>query len=358
MTFRDGWPPFYEERSVGNDFGNDSQWFLLYSALIIVIGFIVVSPGQRGVEKAFFVMRWTLNIFVGASIIASLQGTSWQVGEETVVMPYRSTSPFVNNATIRLLIGLRHFNVSLAGNTANAEDKFTFSEQYYWLNTDEALDDALRQGIPSAILNVVEHFSFQKPSSIWPFSRRYFIIGHFTSYMLWFAAALWIIFNIVVYAVLAYAGVILSVTGLFMVIANLSFSAIGTYRQPPIHLEYESEDKFLNLQYGWSFWLCLFVGLFCVASGMVIFYMTKYYPKKIYGFFMISRDEDNANNELEDIIDDEDDTFYEKKEKESPSYTTSAAKANEAFQKDNESLEMKPKSRRVISFQDSPIVQR
>ena len=73
----------------------------------------------------------------------------------------------------------------ISGNTANAEDKFTFSEQYYWLNTDEALDDALRQGIPSAILNVVEHFSFQKPSSIWPFSRRYFIIGHFTSYMLW-----------------------------------------------------------------------------------------------------------------------------------------------------------------------------
>lgn len=50
MTFRDGWPPFYEERSVGNDFGNDAQWFLLYSALLFFVGFIVVSPGQRGLE--------------------------------------------------------------------------------------------------------------------------------------------------------------------------------------------------------------------------------------------------------------------------------------------------------------------
>jgi len=357
MTFRDGWPPFYDERSVGNDFGNDSQWFLLYSALIFFVGFIVVSPGQRGLEKAFFVMRWTLNIFVGASIIATLQGTAWQVGQETVVMPYRPGAPLAKNATIQLLIGLRHFNVSLSD---NGEDAFTFSEQYYWLNTDEALEDALRQGIPSAILNVVEHFSFQKPSSIWPFSRRYFLIGHFTSYMLWFAAALWIIFNIVVYAVLAYAGVILSVTGLFMVIANLSFSAIRTYKQPPIHLEYESEDKFLNLEYGWSFWLCLFVGLFCIASGMVIFYMTTYYPKQIYGFFMIPRDEDE-NTDPEEIVEDDDydDDYFEKREKEpAPSYTTSAAKANEAFQKDSASIEMKPKSRRVISFKDSPIVQR
>ena len=60
-----------------------------------------------------------------------------------------------------------------------------FTERYFFLTTDEQLEKALRRGMPSPILNVVEHFSGNRISSVWPWSRRYWIVGHLSSYLLW-----------------------------------------------------------------------------------------------------------------------------------------------------------------------------
>ena len=62
----------------------------------------------------------------------------------------------------------------------------TYSEKYFFLTTDEQLTYALTRGLPSSILNVVEHFSGNRINSIWPWSRRYWIVGHFSLYLLWY----------------------------------------------------------------------------------------------------------------------------------------------------------------------------
>ncbi|CAK8698107.1 dual oxidase maturation factor 1-like [Clavelina lepadiformis] len=303
MTLSDGFPPFYVERS-SPVFGETSQYYLAYAFIAIFIGILLVLPGVKGRERIYFLLRWSLSFFIGATIIACLQGNSWHVGSVEGLMPFKVESEEMVNFKVGFMAGLSNFNVTLSGfSKSEFGGRLLFSEKYYYLKTDEEFANSLRKGLPFPILNVVEHFSVQKISSIWKFGRRYWVAGHYGIYMLWVAFAIWILANVLFHAVLRYGGLLLVFCGVLMIGANISFLSITTHNcNLEVHLGY-TKDVVLRPTLGWCFWLCLSVGIFCILCGVAITIADHFYSKAVARFFNLPRDKDLL---LEDI---EVDTF-------------------------------------------------
>uniref|UniRef100_H2ZJW2 Uncharacterized protein n=1 Tax=Ciona savignyi TaxID=51511 RepID=H2ZJW2_CIOSA len=137
MTLSDGWPPFYSERSSAA-IVNPSQLYLGYAAIAVLIGLFLILPGVRGMERLYFLLRWSTSLFIGAAIIACAQGVSWHAGEVEAVMPYKVNSEEMVRFKVGLKIGLVQFNVTLRGDSLGNSGDISFSEKYYFLQADEA----------------------------------------------------------------------------------------------------------------------------------------------------------------------------------------------------------------------------
>nr|XP_018670932.1 dual oxidase maturation factor 1-like [Ciona intestinalis] len=291
MTLGDGWPPFYSERPSAAVV-NPSQLYLGYAAIAVLIGLFLILPGVRGKERLFFLLRWCTSLFIGATIIACAQGVSWHVDSVETVMPFKANSEEMVRFKVGLMIGLSEFNVTLRGDGVQGGEDISFSERYYFLSADEALTDSLKRGLPFPILNVVEHFSVNRISTIWMWGRRYWIAGHYSFYMLWSAFGMWFVTNVLFHSVLLYGGMVLTFTGLLMLSANLSYFTISSHgRELQIHLGYDAPNAVLTPSYGWCYWLCFATGLLCVICGISVMIVHKWKPKALRLFFNYERDD-------------------------------------------------------------------
>jgi len=295
MTLQDGFPPFYAERS-SEALMPDEALFLIFSICVLILAMVIILPGFRSWERLLFLLHWSFTLLVGGSILASVFGVHWHVSEVTTEIPFLKKQKEVMNATVGLKIGLHSFNVTLEGMKDGVKE-MRLTEKYFFLTTDEQMEEALRRGMPSPILNVVEHFSGNRISSVWPWSRRYWIIGHFSSYLLWAAFAFWLLFNLIIHAVVKYGCLCLSIVGVLMELTCITFSSINRYGQPMVTVGYYSETAFLKFQFGWSFWLCFAVGLICIFWSVFLLYQEKTNKKAVRLFFNIENGDENEFNE-------------------------------------------------------------
>lgn len=292
MTLSDGWPPFYSERKT-SAVVDINQLYVAFVVAALTFALLLILPGVRGIERTFFLLRWSMTLLVGALIIACGQGISWQVSNVTADFRYRISEENLTNFNLGLMIGLQQFNVTLQG-TRPENGGINMNEKFHFLSTDEMIGDSLQRGIPFPILTVAEHFSSTNFHSLWPWGRKYWIGGHYASYLLWTALACWGLTNVLFHMSLQYGSIFMILTGVLLLCSNISFATVNSGEQLSITLGYQDPPSQMNLFYGWCFWACLIVGLACVILGTIACILERLRRSYLEKFFMLRDDDDNV----------------------------------------------------------------
>ncbi|XP_077966840.1 dual oxidase maturation factor 1-like isoform X2 [Styela clava] len=248
MTLSDGWPPFYAERktSAGVDV---NQLYVAFVASALTFALLLILPGVRGLERSYFLLRWSVTLLVGA-----------------------------------LIIGLREKNINL-------------NEQFTFLTVDDTIFDSLQRGLPFPILTVAEHFSSVRFHSLWPWGRKYWMAGHYASYLLWTALACWGLTNVLFHMALQHGSVFMILTGILLLCTNISFATVNAGEQLVITLGYKDPSDRLILAFGWCFWSCLFVGFSCVVLGTIAYILEKVNKSYLEKFFMLRDNQDKQEDD-------------------------------------------------------------
>ncbi|XP_039267424.1 dual oxidase maturation factor 1-like isoform X1 [Styela clava] len=293
MTLSDGWPPFYAERktSAGVDV---NQLYVAFVASALTFALLLILPGVRGLERSYFLLRWSVTLLVGALIIACGQGISWQVAEINADFRHKVNEENITNFRLGVMIGLNKFNVTLEG---LREKNINLNEQFTFLTVDDTIFDSLQRGLPFPILTVAEHFSSVRFHSLWPWGRKYWMAGHYASYLLWTALACWGLTNVLFHMALQHGSVFMILTGILLLCTNISFATVNAGEQLVITLGYKDPSDRLILAFGWCFWSCLFVGFSCVVLGTIAYILEKVNKSYLEKFFMLRDNQDKQEDD-------------------------------------------------------------
>jgi hypothetical protein len=104
--------------------------------------------------------------------------------------------------------------------------------------------------------------------------RFYRVGGWYTHILMWIAFVSWVITNALFVLDKTYAAIGTITTGTIMLLANIVFGGMSNMAQDPVRIQFR--DGVIKLAYGWSFYLCLFTGIFCVVAGGLLLFFLKW----------------------------------------------------------------------------------
>jgi len=234
------------------------------------------------------------SLFIGAVILECNYGGEWQVSVITTRAQYTAYNGKIVNGTLGLHIGLRGVNVTLVGIPIQQQNEtINYNEHFNWEwmqgrhsfgpyggKMAQSFREAELRGCPLPILGIAEIFIPDGEYIHW--GRYYRMAGYYAHIMLWLAFCAWIVTNVLFLMNVKIGARALIVTGWMMLMANILYSGIIRYNYNPLVIPFR--DGIINPVYGWSFWLCLAVGLFCCTVG-ILFLIIMNFPKGAGVFF-------------------------------------------------------------------------
>lgn len=233
----------------------------------LYVAFLIIFLGIRKEKfSTFFVV--TLSLFVGATILVSLFGSSWHIANAPVVSIYSVFSNKRIGADVGVYVGLDHVNITLRANSsAEWMSDIEFNERFLWVNTDQMGDsfkEALVRGLPFPVLTVAEYFTTGQEGLFW--GGQYRAAGYVAVIILWAAFAVWLLMNLMIVVVPRYGAVLMTVCGFLLLSTACAY--FGMLPDPPMVIYVESQS--LHFQFGWCYWLLLIAGCISLSAGVII----------------------------------------------------------------------------------------
>ncbi|KAK9877943.1 hypothetical protein WA026_020165 [Henosepilachna vigintioctopunctata] len=261
----DGGPTLYNFNNRTAVAGDVTIITILTIFSTIYMAFLIIFPGIRNEKFATF-FTVTLSLFVGATILVSLHGSSWHIANEAISSSYKAFSTEKISAKLGIYVGLSHVNVTLQA-LHNKTLDIDFNERFVWIDKsqmDETFQDAAAKGLPFPILTVAEYFTLGQDGLSW--GSQYRSAGYFAIIMLWTSFAVWAIMNLMLIVVPRY-GVLLMTTCGFLLLATCT----GYFGMlPEIPLVIRIEGKPMTFCFGWCYWLVVAAGGICLLSGVIL----------------------------------------------------------------------------------------
>eukprot|EP00057_Strongylocentrotus_purpuratus_P011852 XP_011666326.1 PREDICTED: dual oxidase maturation factor 1 [Strongylocentrotus purpuratus] len=280
---------------------------IIFAFIIISSSLFAILPGIRGWQRLFLFCRITISLFIGASIMLSNFGQSWEVSFiRNVTTAYRTGRSGEIQADIGVKIGLRAVNITLKGipedqdgDSAASGERVNYNERFHFEGLqgrngfgrfagriNREFREAQYRGLPYPILWVAEYFVLDGEDIRW--GRSYRLAGFYAALLIWLSFPLWLITNILLMiGALPNAFFMLSLTGGCMLGANVLYASIryGSYLSIPF-----SAHHILDFSYGWSFYLCLVGGLVAVILAIVCHVLRLFFPVGMEEFFGFKED--------------------------------------------------------------------
>jgi len=270
---------------------------LALTAVIIGVSFLLpwTTSWQWRKKRQFLQMSsFFISLFIGAVILECNFGGEWQVSVIHTRVQYSAYDGQMIDSYLGLHIGLRGINVTLVGipiqmgnETINYNDHFNWewmqgrhSFGMYGGKISQDFREMELRGAPLPILGVADAFIPDGEYIRW--GRNFRVAGYYAHIMLWLAFCAWIVTNVLFMLNVKTGSQGLIVTGWMMLMANILYAGTLSWNYNPFSIPFQ--DGVINPVYGWSFWLCLAVGLFCCVLG-ILFLVIMLFPKGARIFF-------------------------------------------------------------------------
>jgi hypothetical protein len=282
MQMHEGWFSAFRD-----DFGPTSynatthfplNFRLLLCFLVFIVpylAFLVVFPGIREKRLSSF-LTITVQLLVGALLIACLLLPYWNVGSARILSPYQSHNALRHQSDVGVNVGLTSINLTLKYIRTNGTDNRIYQGLYLNERYDlkgvssmsKELQIAYRDGKPYPILKLLEYFSVNQESFAW--GKGYRNSGHFTSAVLWAAFATWTL-QCVTLALLPHHYSKLGILcGILIFTANIVYAST---RPSDPHIPFMGTDggtTYVHMQYGLCFYLNIVAGLLSTLFGLTL----------------------------------------------------------------------------------------
>lgn len=268
---------------------NQVLLYILFSTLFVSL--IVIAPGMRK-NKMTTLTSLTTAILLGASILLSLNGTSWHVGEIDINAPYSALTMSKVSGRVGVKIGLSSVNVTLVGHlmapkNVDGSGIINFNERFTW-NQPDQMDleyrQALRRGLPYPILTIAEYLSQDSDGFNW--GRQYRLAGYYTTIMLWFSLVSWIIMLFMMCEIPRYFPYLMNLTALLMLSAVTLYSYLipSSMTRNSNLVAITFENVALRCNFGANFWLTTIVATLAltVSSITIIYQMASREKPSVY----------------------------------------------------------------------------
>lgn len=304
-----GFPTLYpaDQRPVTVDI-LEAGW--IYATIILAFSLLILLPGLRIVTGVSAFIRVIVGVGVLGMIMICNFGQDWESATiERVTTAYRAGIPYEINASIGVHIGLRSVNITLKGiprvqmlGDNRLNETIDYNERLSWDNHgwlqgragfgptagkfNQEFRAHQRKGSPYPILWIAEYFTPDGEGLRW--GRMYKQAGYFTHIMVWTALPLWILTLILFKMVIRYGAYCSLMTGGSLLIANIIYASIRNSNQ----LEIPFPEATLVFHWGWSFWMCMSMGLICSVIGIVVFILDLLQPELVAGFFAVDVTQD------------------------------------------------------------------
>lgn len=286
----------------------------IYATVILAFSFLILLPGLRIVSGVSSFIRIVVGVGVLGMIMICNFGQDWESASlAKTTTAYRAGIPYEVNASIGVHIGLRSVNITLKGipriqtfDNGRVNETIDYNERLGWDNNgwvqgaagfgpragkfNREFRDHQRRGTPYPILWVAEYFTPDGEGLRW--GRFYRNAGYFAHIMVWTALPLWLLTLVLSKMVIRYAAYCSLMTGASLLIANIIYASLRNANQ----LEIPFPDGNLVFHWGWSFWMCMAMGLIACVIGIVVFVLNFFIPEAIDDFFGI-----DVNQEFEEF---------------------------------------------------------
>ncbi|KAL3875857.1 hypothetical protein ACJMK2_033768 [Sinanodonta woodiana] len=269
---------------------------LIYAFCILAVSFIVIIPGIKGKESVFTIARVLTTLFIGAVILLTNFGYTWDTADMSTHTKYKAGISNGIQADVKVFIGLRGINITLKGKPEHQlNETINYNEHFSWEGAqgrfgygpyasriNQEYRAAQFRGLPQPILWIAEYFVFDEEGVRW--GRFYRTAGFYSEILLWLAFALWLLANILFFVNLRYAAYVLGLCGACMVGAILVWSNVRN----PFELMIPFTDKdILKFSYGGSFWICMTTGILTIGVAFVVWIVNWKSPLTAAAFFGI-----------------------------------------------------------------------
>uniref|UniRef100_A0A1Y1LRP2 Dual oxidase maturation factor 1 n=1 Tax=Photinus pyralis TaxID=7054 RepID=A0A1Y1LRP2_PHOPY len=264
--------------------------------LILAISCYVSLATPRLKHYGYLAIRVTLSLLIGLFIMLANFGQEWEVSHIRTKTPYRVGTGHEIDAEIGVKIGLRSVNVTLKSEPDGplAHEIINYNERFEWTwdqgnfgfgpfagLLQRQFRAAQYRGVPLPILWIIDYFVIDGEG--YRFGRFYRTAGWYTHILIWTAFPCWLLAVILFRSVIRYGGYFLFLTGCLLILANITWSVVRN----PADLVIPFEDAEIVMKYGFSYWLCLFTGLLCVALSITIIVIEAKWDTAISIFFGI-----------------------------------------------------------------------
>ncbi|KAB0796982.1 hypothetical protein PPYR_11043 [Photinus pyralis] len=276
--------------------------------LILAICCYVSLATPRLKHYGYLAIRVTLSLLIGLFIMLANFGQEWEVSHIRTKTPYRVGTGHEIDAEIGVKIGLRSVNVTLKSEPDGplAHEIINYNERFEWTwdqgnfgfgpfagLLQRQFRAAQYRGVPLPILWIIDYFVIDGEG--YRFGRFYRTAGWYTHILIWTAFPCWLLAVILFRSVIRYGGYFLFLTGCLLILANITWSVVRN----PADLVIPFEDAEIVMKYGFSYWLCLFTGLLCVALSITIIVIEAKWDTAISIFFGIDPLTYSATNDIQ-----------------------------------------------------------
>ncbi|KAL3275470.1 hypothetical protein HHI36_020230 [Cryptolaemus montrouzieri] len=233
----------------------------------LYIAFLIIFPGVRK-EKFTTFFTVTLSLFVGATILVSIFGSSWHIAHTAIFSTYKAFSKEKIAANLGVYVGLAHVNITLqALPVNNRTPDIDFNERFTWIDSSQMGDsfkEAIARGLPFPILTVAEYFTLGQDGLSW--GSQYRSAGYYAIIMLWTSFAVWVLMNLMLIVVPRYGALLMTTCGFLLLATCCGYFGM----LPEIPLTIHTEGKAMQFHFGWCYWLVVTAGGICLLSGVII----------------------------------------------------------------------------------------
>lgn len=258
----------------------------VYACVLVSVAAIIVAIGIRGKERWINLVRTVFSLGIGSTIVLTSLGYCWQYGEVQVKSAYVYRSEEEISGTLGIFVGLRRINITLTGTFNQTKGEIEYNEAIDLDNVRgpiQELRHCLGRGLPIPVLHLVEYLSTDAGGMRW--GRGYTGAGNLSFILLWTSFAFWILANIMMVTVVFYGAFLLTLTGVTMIFACVTFHVL----QPRLPFRILGSDVDFVTYYGPCFWAVLIFGILTTITGFVIVCLDYKIPKLAAKYILIEK---------------------------------------------------------------------
>ncbi|CAH1775164.1 unnamed protein product [Owenia fusiformis] len=259
---------------------------VVFACAIISAALLVAVIGTRGTGKWKTFIRVIYSLFIGISILLTTTGQGWLNSTVHTHHEYMMMTDWEMMSDISVKLGLNWVNITLSGSISNNQSTqpVYYNERFKWIGVsqlDEEYHDGLRRGLPDALLYIAEYFHSDQGGIRW--TRSFREAGFYVYILLWVSFAFWVICNILLCMAVFYGAIMLALSGVVLITANILYHI----SQPTNVMVIPFEDDMMTFEYGWCFWLEAAAGVLALLGGIGIMLFAEAFPRTAARFFLI-----------------------------------------------------------------------